>query len=114
LGIPAAPGAAHAKRSRAAVPAKPQQLRAAQQQPAAAVAAPRTVMEAEALDFGRLPAAQLPDAVRETAAEHRRRGGFQRVLPCPDDPERYGGLFETPRVGNVLVARWAAHAASRA
>lgn len=73
----------------------------------------RTIQDAEAFDFSGLQAAALPEAVRETVAEYRRRGGFQRVVPCPEDPGRYLNLFEAPRVSNVLYARWAAQAAAR-
>jgi len=79
----------------------------------APAAPPRTVRDVAELDLSRMSAMQLPDVVRETIAEHIRRRGWQRVFPCPEEPDRYLDLFEVPRAPNVLVARAAAEAASR-
>jgi hypothetical protein len=79
---------------------------------AVAAAAAHTVREVLALDMSRLTASQLPELVCETIAEHRRRRGWQRVFPCPEEPERYLDLFEVPRAANLLVARAAVQLAS--
>ncbi|GBF87854.1 hypothetical protein Rsub_00566 [Raphidocelis subcapitata] len=104
------------RRERLLLAARPSSAAGARPAPAAAPGAvplPRTRRGAEALDVGQLRAEQLPDAVRETIAEHRRRRGWQRVLPCPSDPERYAGLFQTRRAADVLVERAACAAAAR-
>lgn len=73
---------------------------------AAVAAAPRTVREAEALDFEATPAWRLPDAAREALAEHRRRRGWRRVVPMEGDPWRHAELFEAPkRPCDVLLRR---------
>ena len=64
------------------------------------------IAQAASLDFAGLPAEQLPEVIREAEAEHSRRGGWQRVLPCSEEPTRYQALFQHPRPSNVLLTRY--------
>eukprot|EP00798_Chlamydomonas_sp_ICE-L_P014141 gene14141-20104_t len=47
---------------------------------------PKTVKEAEALDFTGLAPEQLPEVIAETEAEFIRRQSWERVFPCVGDP----------------------------
>jgi hypothetical protein len=51
---------------------------------------------------------QLPEAVKETAAEERRQQGTSwiRVLPGYGGSAGYLQWLETPRLGNELLARY--------
>ncbi len=66
----------------------------------------RSVQEALALNMRSLSPEQLPEVVRETAAEQRRCRRWQRVFPCPGKPLRFAELFETPRLNNALVCKY--------
>ncbi len=65
----------------------------------------RSVQEAMALELCASAPEALPEVVRETEAEWRRRRRWQPLFPCPEEPRRYLELFETARVSNVLVCR---------
>ncbi|KXZ45141.1 TTL8 protein [Gonium pectorale] len=70
------------------------------------VVAPRTLQELDGVDFTDLAPGQLPDIVLEAEAEMARRGSWQRVFPCEEDPGRYLNLFETPRLNNMLLCKY--------
>ncbi|CAD7695672.1 unnamed protein product, partial [Ostreobium quekettii] len=72
-----------------------------------------TVMDACRLDVESLEPAHLPDFVKQTEGELQRRGGWQPVLPCLEDPHRYDDLQETRRYSNVILARYFAAKAGR-
>ena len=49
---------------------------------------------------------KLPTFIKQTEAELQKRGGWQPILPCLEDPSRYQDLQETCRYNNVLLARY--------
>ncbi|GFR40319.1 hypothetical protein Agub_g857 [Astrephomene gubernaculifera] len=79
---------------------------------AAAAVQPRTLQELDTIDFSMLSPAELPDIVLDAEAEMARRGSWQRVFPCEEDPGRYLNLFETPRLNNVLLCKYYAQTGS--
>ena len=66
----------------------------------------RDVRLADSMDFGGVKPRDLPTAVLEYEAEQQRRGGFQTVLPCREEPELYQDFFEVQRYDNLLLKRW--------
>ena len=64
------------------------------------------MQHAATIKFSELSAEQLPEVIREAEAEHNRRGGWQRVLPCSDEPSRYLHLFQHKRASNLLLSRY--------
>ena len=64
------------------------------------------MQHAATIKFSELSAEQLPEVIREAEAEHERRGGWQRVLPCSDEPNRYLHLFQHKRPSNLLLSRY--------
>ncbi|KAJ9513170.1 hypothetical protein QJQ45_029340 [Haematococcus lacustris] len=67
---------------------------------------PRTLKEAEDMDFRGLAPQQLPDIVIESEAEFSRRRAWERVFPCPQDPTRYLDLFVTGRASNLMLCKY--------
>lgn len=67
---------------------------------------PRTLKEAEDMDFRGLAPQQLPDIVIESEAEFGRRRAWERVFPCPQDPTRYLDLFVTGRASNLMLCKY--------
>lgn len=80
---------------------------------AAAAAAARTIKDVEQLQLLAVPPQQLPECIRETQAEWRRccrqQQRWQRVVPDPDPTvaAKHCAMFETPRLANALVAKYA-------
>lgn len=80
---------------------------------AAAAAAARTIKDVEQLQLLAVPPQQLPECIRETQAEWRRccrqQQRWQRVVPDPDPTvaAKQCAMFETPRLANALVAKYA-------
>ena len=72
----------------------------------AALPARLAMQHAATIKFSELSAEQLPEVIREAEAEHQRRGGWQRVLPCSDEPSRYLHLFQNKRASNLLLSRY--------
>lgn len=72
------------------------------------VAMPKTVKEAEDMDFASISQDRLPDVIVEMEAEYQRKGGWERVFPCVEDPLRYLDLFETPRTSNTMACLYLA------
>ncbi|GIL87357.1 hypothetical protein Vretimale_1604 [Volvox reticuliferus] len=74
--------------------------------PGSSVVQPKSLHELDAIEFTTLSPAELPDVVLEAEAEMARRGSWQRVFPCEDEPTRYLNLFETPRLNNLLLCKY--------
>lgn len=71
------------------------------------------VCDIDDLDFGSMAAKDLPDVVVEAEAENERRGSWQRVFPCPEEPLRYLDLFSTNRFNNLLLCKYYAQKAGQ-
>ena len=72
------------------------------------MAMPKTVKEAEEVNFSGITPDRLPDIIVEMEAEYERMGGWERVFPCVEDPMRYLDLFETARTTNTLSCMYLA------
>ena len=72
------------------------------------VAMPKTVKEAEEMDFTSISQDRLPDIIIEMEAEYERRRGWERAFPCVEDPLKYLDLFETPRTSNTMACLYLA------
>ncbi|GLC44290.1 Tubulin polyglutamylase ttll5 [Pleodorina starrii] len=70
------------------------------------VVQPKSLHELYSIDLSALSPAELPEVVLEAEAELARKGSWQRVFPCEEEPTRYLNLFETPRLNNVLLCKY--------
>ncbi|EFJ39822.1 hypothetical protein VOLCADRAFT_108470 [Volvox carteri f. nagariensis] len=71
-----------------------------------AVVQPKSLHELDSIDFTALNPAELPEVVLEAEAEMARKGSWERVFPCEEDPARYLNLFETPRLNNIMLCKY--------
>jgi len=73
---------------------------------AAKAATPLKELPTAEYNWGAVRPEALPDIVAEAEAEYARRRAWHRAFPLPDDPDRYLGLFETPRQSSLLLAAY--------